>query len=234
MNFAYAFAADGWNSRQSSLSFSRLNCSKEFLMPETPFIFAFDLDGTVTTREILPVLAQELGLAEEMGLLTRLTLNGTLDFESSFRLRFAVLRSIPLTRVREIVAEIPLDPHITEFIRARRESCAIVTGNLDCWVEPLLKKLGCLAYVSESCNGGGLLNLQKVLNKGDAVRELARSGKKIVAIGESANDLPMFEAADLRVAFAGVHKPVAEILRIADHVARDGKELSGLLEGLRA
>ncbi len=207
---------------------------QELFMADIPFIFAFDLDGTVTAREILPVLARELDLAEEMGLLTSLTLNGTLSFEASFRLRFAILRSIPLERVRKIVAEIPLDPHITEFIQNRRESCAIVTGNLDCWVEPLLEKLGCRAYMSESRNGGGLLGLRKVLNKGDAVRDLAQGGKKIVAIGESANDLPMFEAADLRVAFAGVHKPVSEILRIADHLARDGKELSSLLEGLCA
>ena len=201
-------------------------------MTDSPFVFAFDLDGTVTTREILPVLAQELGLAEEMAFLTSLTLKGILNFEASFKLRFAILRSIPVKRVQEIVAEIPLDPHIVEFIEARRDTCAIITGNLDCWVEPLLEKLGCKAYVSESCRYDGLLFLKNVLDKGDAVRALAKGGRKIVAIGESANDLPMFEAAHLRVAFAGVHTPVPEILRRADHVAKDGRGLRELLEKL--
>lgn len=201
-------------------------------MTDSPFIFAFDLDGTVTTREILPVLAQELSLVEEMSFLTSLTLKGILNFEASFRLRFAILRSIPLKRVREIVADIPLDPQITDFIGARRESCAIITGNLDCWVKPLLEKLGCKAYTSKSHRCEGLLSLKNVLDKGNAVRALARDGRRIVAIGESANDLPMFEAAHLRVAFAGVHEPLPEILRIADHVARDGKELCELLERL--
>ncbi len=195
-------------------------------------IFAFDLDGTVTTREILPVLAQELGLAQEMALLTRLTLDGTLDFTSSFRLRFAILRSIPVARVREIVAEIPLDPYIVDFIRARQEHCAILTGNLDCWIAPLLDKFGCRAYLSTSCVNDGLLSLNSILDKGEAVADLARLGRRVVAIGESANDLPMFKAADVRVAFAGVHEPVPEVLRLADYVARDGRELCALLEGL--
>lgn len=195
-------------------------------------VFAFDLDGTITTKEILPVLAGELDLAEEMALLTRLTLDGTLDFAASFRLRFAILRSIPVERVREIVAEIPLDPHITEFIRARKEDCAILSGNLDCWVTPLLDRLGCRAYLSTSCRDNGLLSLNSILDKGEAVADLARSGRRVVAIGESANDLPMFKAADVCVAFAGVHEPVPGILRLADYVARDGEELCGVLTGL--
>ena len=195
-------------------------------------VFAFDLDGTITTMEILPVLAGELGLAEEMALLTRLTLDGVLDFSASFRLRFAILRSIPAERIREIVAEIPLDPYITEFIRVRKEDCAILSGNLDCWVAPLLDKLGCRAYLSTSCRDNGVLSLGSILDKGEAVADLARSGRRVVAIGESANDLPMFKAADVRVAFAGVHEPVSEILRLADYVAGDGLELCGVLAGL--
>lgn len=193
-------------------------------------IFAFDLDGTITTREILPVLAQELDLAREMALLTRLTLDGTLDFADSFSLRFAVLRSIPVKRVQEIVAEIPLDPHIAEFIQERKDDCAILSGNLDCWVAPLVNRLGCRAYLSTSCLEDGLLRLDNILDKGDAVRELKRSGRKVAAIGESANDLPMFELADVAVAFAGVHEPLPEILRLADYVAANGRELCGLLE----
>ena len=197
-------------------------------------IFAFDLDGTITTREILPVLAQELGLEREMALLTRLTLDGTLDFATSFRLRFAVLRSIPVKRVQEIVAEIPLNPHIVEFIQKRKDDCVILSGNLDRWVAPLVDKLGCRAYLSTSCLKDGLLCLESILDKGEAVRELMRSGRKVTAIGESANDLPMFKLADVRVAFAGVHKPLPEILRLADYVSKGGEDLCDWLEKLPA
>lgn len=195
-------------------------------------VFAFDLDGTITTREILPVLAQELGLAQEMALLTRLTLDGTLDFAASFSLRFAVLRSIPVRRVQEIVAEIPLNAHIAGFIQERKDDCAILSGNLDCWVAPLVDRLGCRAYLSTSRLENGLLCLDNILDKGEAVRELLRSGRKVAAIGESANDLPMFKLADVRVAFAGVHEPLPEILRLADYVAKDGQDLCAWLETL--
>ncbi len=197
-------------------------------------VFAFDLDGTVTQQEVLPVLACELGLAAEMALLTRLTLDGTLDFESSFRLRFAILRSIPVERVREIVAGIHLDPQITKFIGRHKHDCAIVTGNLDIWVEPLLRQLACRAYVSTSCRRNGLLCLDKVLNKGEAIRALKTTGKRVIAIGESANDLPMFQEADSSVAFAGVHEPLPEIRKLAAHTARNGQELCEILERLSA
>ena len=193
-------------------------------------VFAFDLDGTVTRREILPVLANELGLKDEMALLTRLTLDGTLDFAASFRLRFAILRSIPVERVREIVSQIPLDPHISGFINKRKYNCAIVTGNLDVWVEPLLRQFDCPAYVSTSRFRDGLLRLDRVLDKGDAVRELKATGKRVIAIGESANDLPMFTEADTGVAFAGVHEPLPEIRRLAAYTARTGQELCEILE----
>ena len=45
---------------------------------------AFDLDGTVTKVETLPLLAEELDLADEMKLLTDLTLSGKIPFKKSF------------------------------------------------------------------------------------------------------------------------------------------------------
>jgi phosphoserine phosphatase len=54
--------------------------------------FCFDLDGTMTRREILPAIASEVGLSEEIALLTSLTMRGLVPFESSFRLRCRILR----------------------------------------------------------------------------------------------------------------------------------------------
>ena len=39
-------------------------------------IFCFDLDGTITTQEILPLIASELDLYEEILTLTHATING--------------------------------------------------------------------------------------------------------------------------------------------------------------
>ena len=195
-------------------------------------IYAFDLDGTVTTQEMLPLIAKELHLGEELGLLTRLTLDGTIDFEISFRLRFHILRGVPVERVQAIAAMVPLDPFIEAFIKQYASQCAIVTGNLDVWVQPLAQRLGCRFFTSSSEIRGGQLELTDVLNKGKALRELASGGAKTVAIGESFNDIPMFEEADLGVAFGGVHQPVPQLVQAADYVVYSGRALCQLLQTL--
>lgn len=195
-------------------------------------LFVFDLDGTITNREILPHIAQELGIAEEVALLTQLTLNGSIAFEASFRLRFQLLRHIPIARVRAMVSAVPLNPHIVDFIRTNPEQCAVLTGNLDRWIEPLLTDLGCAYRSSTSSFRNGELTLRNVLNKGEAIRELAAGGRTLIAIGESVNDLPMFARADICIAYGGVHYPVPELCRLAHYAAFSGQTLVRLLQTL--
>ena len=197
-----------------------------------PPLYAIDLDGTVTAEEILPRLAKELGIEEEIRLLTRLTLDGTLDFEASFRLRFHILRSLDIPTAQRVVAQTPLDPHILAFIREHAGQCVILTGNLDRWIEPLMRTLGCAFRCSTSREEDGRLVLESVLDKGAAMRELAGTHRKTVAIGESVNDIPMFAEADCGVAYGGVHAPVPELLRLARHSAYDGESLCRLLRSL--
>ena len=195
-------------------------------------IYAFDLDGTVTREETLPLLARELGLYEEMRLLTDLTLQGTLDFKQSFRLRYHVLKSIPIARIQAIMDQVKLDEVIAGFIRERKASCAVVTGNLDVWIEPIIKKLGCRSFTSTSRRSAdGTLILDRVLDKGHAVRKLKREDK-VVAIGESYNDIPMFEEATYSIAYGGVHAPVETAISVADWVVYEGGSLCTLLKTL--
>lgn len=197
-------------------------------------VFAFDLDGTVTTEEILPRLAERLGLRPEMERLTRLTLLGEMDFEASFRQRVDMLRGLSLEEAQAVVAATPLDPSITKFIQARRERCFLATGNLDCWVQPLVERLGCKAFTSTAVMRDGKPTVQTVLDKAEAVRELARTGAKIIAVGESAGDIPLFAAADVGIAYAGVHEPAPILLPLAQYRVDSGEELCNLLEKLEA
>lgn len=196
-------------------------------------MFAFDLDGTVTMREILPAIGASAGIGEELAELTALTLTGKIEFTESFRRRFQMLRRISLRQIETVVSAIPLNPHIEDFIRTHRKQCVIVTGNLDRWVRPLIKRLGCACYCSRSAftrkNG---LELVSVLDKGSAIRAHAArhpDKRRIIAIGESVNDLPMFQYSDVAIAFAGVHTPAAELMRTANYVAYDGEDLCRLL-----
>jgi phosphoserine phosphatase len=195
--------------------------------------FVFDLDGTVTTEEILPILATELALEEELRLLTNLTLSGAIPFESSFRLRFALLKSIHPEVIRSLVLQVPLNPDIAAFIQQNRERCFIATGNLNVWIRPITEKLGCRAFTSiaQEDEKGQLSNLE-ILRKNSAVQALRKEFDKIVVIGESVNDLPMFEAADIGIAFGQVHQPVPEIIQTSSYVCYEGKALCRLLNTL--
>ena len=195
--------------------------------------YGFDLDGTVTEEEILPRIAGALGLEREMEVLTNLTLDGSIAFEDSFRLRCHILMSVPLSQVRSIIEDVPLSPPIAEFIRTHSQQCFIITGSLDCWLRPLLDDLGCGSFTSTGVTDGDrLVGVDHVLIKSEAVQQLRKRFERVVVIGESVNDIPMFEAADAGVAYGGVHNPVENLVQVADYVTYHPEALCRLLSTL--
>jgi len=192
--------------------------------------YGFDLDGTVTEEEILPRIASVLGLDREMEVLTDLTLNGAIAFEDSFRLRCHILMSVPLSQVRSIVEDVALSKPIAEFIRSHHQQSFIISGNLDYWIRPLLDDLGCGSFTSTGVvEGDRLVGIEHVLVKSEAVAQLRKHFEKVVVIGESVNDIPMFEAADVGVAYGGVHDPVENLVQVADYLTYNPKALCRLL-----
>lgn len=195
-------------------------------------LFAFDLDSTVTRCELLPLLAREVGLENEMAALTEACMQSGADFAPGFAARVELLRSIPLDRARSIAASVPLHEGIAALLRANAPRCRILTGNLDVWIDELIASLGmtgrCLcsrAVYREN----RLLCVETALDKGRAAMELPRP---FVAIGDGSNDVPLLRAADLAIAFAGSRAPSQEVLRAADIVIDDERALCDLLEQL--
>ena len=196
--------------------------------------YCFDLDGTVTQREVLPIIAAEIGLAEEIGFLTQMTIRGQIPFEMSFRLRCLLLADIEVDAVAQIVETVPFDEEIADFIRDHREQCYVVTGNLDVWVSRLVRRLGCRFYSStaETRANGKLGPLTGILRKSTAIRDLRSQYGRVVCVGEGFNDLPMFEEADIGVAYGGVHPPAREVIENSDYVIGKGDTLCKLLHTL--
>src|SRR5690625_19018 len=157
--------------------------------------FCFDLDGTVTTQEILPLISKEVDLHEEINLLTQLTLDGLIPFQNSFKLR----------------------------------------GNLDVWVAEMIKsKIRCYYFSSEAIYSQNRLDgIKKILIKGEVIRQLRSRYDRIVAIGDSMNDCPMFQEADVKIAFGGTHNPVYSLIKLSDYVTFDSGSLISILENYK-
>ena len=195
--------------------------------------FCFDLDGTLTTTEILPCIASELGVSEEIATLTRATMDGHIAFEPSFRLRCLILGQVPVSRVKAVVEDIALNNTILSFIQERKEDCFLVTGNLDVWMQPIVDRCGCGVYSSTAEIRDNKLQLTSILNKRDAISDLrARGYDRVVAVGDGANDVAMFEAADIGISYGGVHSPVASLVAVSDYVIHEGIALCNTLRAL--
>ncbi len=195
--------------------------------------FLFDLDGTVTEEEILPVIAREAGLEEEIRLLTDLTVSGAIPFAVSFRLRVALLRDVPLDRIHAAVRGVPLNRQLLDVIGRHPDRCAIVTGNLDLWIQPLIEMIPCRVLSSTgSIAPSGACQVDSIMDKGHAVAALRQQYGGIVAVGDGANDVPMFRAADFGIAYGGVHRPAPMLVEVADMVCLESGSLCRLLNML--
>ncbi|CAH0534703.1 Phosphoserine phosphatase [Vibrio stylophorae] len=198
-------------------------------------IFCFDLDGTITTTELLPLIATEVDLMHEFNVLTRLTMDGVIPFEDSMRLRCAILRSIPITTVQKIVASVPLFDGVVEFIKSRPDVCYIVTGNLDVWVRLIHEKIGCGLYSSIAlANDNVLASVEYIMHKSDPINDLRCKypNSRIISIGDGYNDIPMFESSDVNISCGLVHEPHASLINVSDYIVYDERALCRVLNML--
>ncbi|MEK3725843.1 HAD-IB family phosphatase [Paenibacillus sp. FSL H8-0034] len=192
--------------------------------------FLFDLDGTITQKELLPEIAKEVGLYQEVYDLTYKTINGMIPFHTSFKQRVELFKSIKISKVREIVNAIPLNPHILNFISENKERCYIVTGNLDVWVNELCDRIGVPSYTSTAMSKDDyIIGLEHILDK-----ETVALGfqQPFVAIGEGNNDAGMVKNAAIGIAYGGVHSPADSVLACATHAIYDEVRLCQFLKQL--
>lgn len=204
-------------------------------MSKEPSFFCFDFDGTVSSAEALPRMAKEAGIEEEMATLTDITMKGILPFPQSFRLRVKLLSTLPLARAQAVMDQVPIAPGLAEFITANRERCVVITGNLDVYMAPIVRKLPCRFFTSKArVENGQVMGIDELLDKGNVMRMLRdREGRRrLVAIGDGANDIPMFEAADVVVSYFGVTRANELLYPFSHYLVFKEKSLCQLLKTL--
>lgn len=196
-------------------------------------VFLFDLDATVTKTEILPALAQQVGLLAEMQEMTEKTMRGEIPFQSSFLARVEMLKSIPVSRVAEIVAQTPLNEELVEFIRTHKERCYIVTGNIDVWIEKLMQKIGLPmshCYCSTvSVENDFIASVNSVADKEKVTKQFV---VPVVAVGDGSNDAEMVRLAEVGIGYGGVRPVAYSLMCNATHVICDEHRLCTFLQTL--
>lgn len=181
--------------------------------------FLFDLDGTVTSQETLPVIANHFNCQEEIADLTKRTVAGNVPFIESFIRRVNILGKYSVRETSDLLAQVPLYPELKKFIDEHRADCIIVTGNLSCWCNGLFRKIGCKCYGSEAeLEGDRVVKLKSILRKEDIVDRYKALGETVVFIGDGNNDLEAMRHANISIATGLTHSPAQSLLSICDYV----------------
>lgn len=184
--------------------------------------FLFDLDGTVTSLETLPIISTHFGCQNEIAELTAKTVQGNVPFVESFIRRVNILGKYSVSEISALLAKVSLYPQIAKFIAEHSEDCIIVTGNLVCWCEGLFKKIGCKCYGSEAeCVSDRIVKLKKILRKEQIVEQYKALGETVVFIGDGNNDLEAMRQANISIAAGLTHSPAQSLMSVCDYVIFD-------------
>ena len=185
--------------------------------------FIFDLDGTVTSQETLPLIADHFGVQEEIAELTKQTIKGNVPFIESFIKRVHILGKLPVSEINNLLESVPLYAKVQEFINMNPDKCVIATGNLSCWVNKLLRRIYNQASGITFCSQAEVVNdkvskLESILKKENVVRRYKGEGCEVIYIGDGNNDLEAMRLSDISIANGITHDPANSILGVTDYV----------------
>lgn len=198
----------------------------------TDYIFLFDLDSTITQKEILPTISEKINRQKEMRELTEATMNGIMPFKQSFLERVKILSDISVKEINNLVLNIPLNNAIADFIRKNHKRCYVVTGNLDVWISGLMEKLNMQNHYF--CSKAYVENdkISKVISVLDKNLTVQQFVQPFVAMGDGDNDSDMAMQAKIAIGYGGVRHIAPSLLQNIDYAFVDDKRCVNFLNSL--
>lgn len=187
----------------------------------------------------MPALARLMGREREVTEITLAGIRGEIKWEEGLLKRVELLKGAPYSDCVRVANGLPLMKGARElfsFLRAMGFRTMAVSGGPSLLVNRVKAELGIdYAMSNELLFSGGRLSgveVRVTSNKAEAlgklIDELGLKGKR-VAVVDGANDLKLFEVADLRIAFNA--QPV---VRERADVVVDRKDLSEIIDVIRA
>ncbi len=178
-------------------------------------LVVMDVDSTLIQDEVIELIAEHAGTAEEVATVTERAMHGELDFTESLHARVATLAGLPVSVLDDVRAAVRLTPGARTLVRTLKAlgfTVAVVSGGFAEVVEPIAAELGVdhvranrLEVEDGRLTGRVVGDVVDRAGKATALRELAEQLglplTRTVAIGDGANDLDMLGTAGLGVAF---------------------------------
>ncbi len=179
-------------------------------------VVAMDMDSTLITIECIDEIADMLHLKPQVAAITVSAMRGEIDFAQSLIRRVALLEGLPVEALARVYDErLVLSPGAEAMLagfRAAGAKTALLSGGFTFFTDRLKARLGLdrtvantLEVIDGRLSGRVIAPIVDAAAKARALRELRQSvaadGGLVVAIGDGANDLPMFAEADVSIAY---------------------------------
>ncbi|MEP7061466.1 MAG: phosphoserine phosphatase SerB [Betaproteobacteria bacterium] len=199
-------------------------------------LVAMDMDSTLITIECVDEIADAQGIKPQVAAITERAMRGEIDFAASLRSRVALLAGVPVSALGAIYDErLRLSPGAERMLAAFKSQgtrTLLVSGGFTFFTDRLRERLGLdgvIANTLDVVDGRLTGRLQgDIVDAAAKAREVRKwraaahaDGGIVVALGDGANDLPMFADADVSIAYHA--KPVvrARATHAIDHCGLD-------------
>lgn len=185
-------------------------------------LVVMDADSTLLQDEVIDLLADACGCAEEVAKITDAAMSGAIDFAESLRRRVALLAGLPESVIDDVRAKLRLTPGARTLLRTLHRLGyvpAVVSGGFVEVLAPLMAELH-VDYLEANrleIRDGVLTGklAAPIVDRAGKARALERFAQEVgvpleqtVAVGDGANDIDMISVAGLGIAFNA--KPVVQ------------------------
>jgi phosphoserine phosphatase len=192
-------------------------------------------------QEVIELLAERVGLRDQVKTLTDLAMAGEIDFRDALLQRVGLLEGLSAEVFKELLAEVRVTDGVPELVSAIHKSGGLVgaiSGGFLQVLEPLAEKLNLDFFKANNLEISDGVMTGKIV--GDIVdaemkahtllhwaEEFGFDSDNTVAVGDGANDIQMLKASGFAVAF----RP-KDILRDHADLIIEGDSLEPLISVL--
>ena len=205
------------------------------------YLVVLDVDSTLIEQEVIELLAERLGLGDQVKTLTNLAMAGEIDFHEALEQRVGLLEGLSAEVFQELLAEIRVTDGVPELVSAVHNSGGLVgaiSGGFSQVLEPLAQQLSLDFFKANVLEvAGGVLTGKisgEIVDAEMKARTLLQWAEEFgfdvidtVAVGDGANDIQMLKASGFAVAF----RP-KEVLRPHADLIIEGDSLGPLISVL--